>query len=203
MGEAKRRQQQDRQLDRQAIEKVGATLRKLAVAASSHLGLDCYLHAALGQQLLADQGIQAEIAVGFAAWRTGQSDGSVVSHTQQEVGYLPEGVAGFAYHAWLVIGHYVVDFTTYLLPHKAAALDAADGGHTEVDWCPELLITERRHISSYRQVAQGGTGLYYYERHAGLEAKLAASFTLDQDDLQVARLILAAPDVVVVGPRTS
>lgn len=201
MGEAKRRQQQEHPLDCQAVELVGAALRKLAGAASSHLGGDCYLHAVLGQKLLESKGIRSEIAAGYAAWRTGQSDGSVVSHSQKSAGYLPPGAQGFAYHAWLVVGCHVVDFTTYQLPRKAAELDAADGGHTEMDWCPELLIAHRSSIRSYNQVAQGNTGLYYYERHLGVEARLAATFTLDPEDLRLAHLILATPDIVVVGPN--
>lgn len=201
MGEAKRRQRQAQTFDYQFIEAVGGAIRKLASAASGYLGGDCYLHAAIGKELLASNGIQAEIAAGYAAWRTGPADGSVISHTAKEVSYLPSGAQGFAYHAWLVAGEHIVDFTTYQLPRKAAELDAADGGHTELEWCPELLIAPLRSVCSYREVAQGDAGMYFYERHAKVEALLASTFALAPEDLETARLILASPDVLVLGPN--
>ena len=65
MGEAKRRQRQAQTFDYQFIEAVGGAIRKLASAASGYLGGDCYLHAAIGKELLASNGIQAEIAAGL------------------------------------------------------------------------------------------------------------------------------------------
>lgn len=201
MGQAKIKRAQAAALDRAVVEAVGVALRKMAQAASSHLGGDCFLHAALGQALLAEKGVPSEIAAGYAAWRTGESDGSVIAHTRQVKGYLPEGKQGFAYHAWLLVPGHIVDFTTYQLKAKALELDALDGGHTEVDWCPPMLLAPIAEVRSYREVAQGHAGLFYYERDLSMEPKLARMFSMDPEDLQIAKLILANPDVAVLGPN--
>ena len=137
------------------VARVSTALRKLATAASEHLGHDCCIHAALGRALLADFGVPASPVVGFAAWRVGEGDGDVISHTPYTKGYLPPGVKGLAYHAWLDCSGCVIDFTTYQLPRKAQALDAMDGGHTTVRWCPDFLILPRDSIRSYEEVLVG------------------------------------------------
>jgi hypothetical protein len=111
-----------------AAQQVSAALRKLASASSGHLGSDCYVHAALGNRLLADLAIETKPVVGFAAWRVGNGDGDVISHTPRTQGHLPAGGRGFAYHAWLDCSGFIIDFTTYQLSQKALTLDAADGG---------------------------------------------------------------------------
>jgi hypothetical protein len=203
MGEAKRRKAQGATaaLNYETIEQVGQALRKLVIAASGLLGRDCYLHAALGQALLADFGIRTELVAGYAAWRVGEADGSVVAHVPNSAGHLPPGMPGFAYHAWLVSGRTLIDFSTHTLRQKAKELDAADGGRTDVVWCPELLVLDRSQLSSYRQVAQGNAGLAYYEHDEAATRLLASTFSMDPTDLQMARLILAQPDAAVVGPN--
>lgn len=86
---------------RPAAERAGVAMRKLAQAASSHVGSDCYVHAAIGRELLKDLGIKTELKAGHAAWRIGSGDGDVMSHVDGVQGYLPEGAQGFAYHVWL------------------------------------------------------------------------------------------------------
>lgn len=199
MGEAKRR--------RAALEKmhyaahsVGTAIRKLATAASSNLGGDCYLHAALGRALLADLGIEARLVAGYASWRIGPQDGDVIAHVRQVQGYLPAGAQGFAYHAWIEVAGTIIDFTTYQLRRKAAELDALDGGSTTVAWCPDLLILRRRDVRTYADVAKLHQGLAFYEEAPGLESLLAEQFSLDEGDLATARLILANPEIRVMGP---
>lgn len=205
MGEARRRKMMEQQLpalDLSATEEVSSAMRKLATAASSHHGFDCYVHAVIGRHLFAKLGVKVEIAAGFAAWRVGQQDGAVVAHVPNVKGVMPDGVKGFAYHAWLTHGSKIIDITTYQLRQKIAELDAADGGNTQIDWCPDLLVADRTQISSYRQVAQGHTGLFYYEHDARVAAMLAAGHTEDPEDLRIAELIMATPDIRVFGPNS-
>lgn len=208
MGEAKRRQgsrtaaEARRAQLKHAVEQVGLALRRLATAASSHLGSDCYLHTELGQHLMADLGFDCQIAVGFAAWRVGRGDSDVLAHTPHTAGYLPPGAKGFPYHSWLVIDECIVDLTTYQFARKARELDAADGGHTTVDWCPDSLILPLRQVRSYTAVAQApDAGYAYYESRPTLPALMASSFTLDPEDLAAARLLLANPEMPVFGPN--
>ena len=202
MGEAKRRQLAQKicaPLDMNAVNRVAVAMRKLATAASSHQGSDCYIHAYISQHLLKTVGVSAEIVAGYAAWRVGQSDGSVVGHTPQTQGYLPPGAKGFPYHVWLQVQDQIIDLTTYQLRRKATELDALDGGVTEVDWCPDILVVNRQDASSYKQVAQGDTGLFYYERNIQVENLLSTSFISNTEDLAIAEMILSAPDVKVFG----
>lgn len=206
MGEAKRRKAVLSDFEEssfmEACAKVSSALRRLAEAASAHLGGDCFLHAALGQRLMADLGFAMDIQVGFAAWRVGPGDGDVVAHTNNTTSYLPAGVAGAAYHAWLTHGHYVVDFTAYQLPRKASELDALDGGRTLVRWAPEYLALRRDQLRTYKQVAMAPLeGVAYYEMNLGLQRKVMTGFTLDEDDLATARILLANQDLQAIGPN--
>ncbi len=209
MGEAKRRQlQAPAQAEtlaklRQASERVSSALQRLATASSAQFGGDCYFHAELGRLLLQDLGFEVRRVVGLAAWRVGAGDGDVIAHVTGIPGHLPVGEAGLAYHAWLAYGDHVIDFTTYQLRQKAAALDSMDGGTTTVDWCPPMLFLNRREISSYKDVANLHRGLAYYEVKPELDAQLADGFTLDPEDLATARLILANPQMQVIGPRNA
>ncbi|MBU9199831.1 hypothetical protein KTD31_00260 [Burkholderia multivorans] len=209
MGEAKRKREQAKQLEARkealtaAAASVSHAIRRLAEAASAHIGSDCYLHAGLGRVLLADLGFEFQIRVGFAAWRLGPGDGDVISHTPHTQGYLPAGALGFAYHAWLTAGDWLLDFTTYQLARKAQALDAADGGHTTVEWCPDYLLTSTHSIRNYRQVAQASkSGVFYYEASAALAQRMAETSTLDADDIETARVIMRNPEMRVMGPNS-
>ena len=203
MGAAKQRKQQQGMALKAiapASSKISSAIIKLANAASSHLGADCYIHAAIGRELLSDFGIESRIAIGFAAWRVGQGDGDVISHHPSQQNYGPAGVQAFPYHAWLESGDVLIDFTTYQLHKKAADLDAADGGSTTVAWCPEYLVLPRSGIRSYKDVAQLDAGLAYYEEVPGLNEQMASKFIFDPRDAEAARLILASPGVQVYGP---
>ncbi|KVP65575.1 hypothetical protein WJ96_04195 [Burkholderia ubonensis] len=210
MGEARRKRAQAELLAAQrgpledAVKKVSHALRRLAEAASASLGADCYTHAELGRVLLADQGFTFQTRVGFAAWRVGRGDGDVLSHVPNVQAYLPAGAngMGFAYHAWLESVDWVVDVTTYQLRRKGQELDAADGGHTSVDWCPDYLLLTRAQVSTYKKVAQApGPGLAYYESNDDLTVRMAQSYQLDAEDVATARLILSNPDMRVLGPN--
>ncbi|KVP40056.1 hypothetical protein WJ87_07695 [Burkholderia ubonensis] len=186
-----------------AVRQVSHALRRLAEAASASLGADCYTHAELGRVLLADLGFTFETQVGFAAWRVGRGDSDVLSHVPNVQAYLPPGAGmGFAYHAWLEGNEWLVDFTTYQFRRKGQELDAADGGHTRVDWCPDYLLLSRHELRSYKEVAQApGPGLAFYESNADLTSRMASSYSLDAEDVATARLILSNPDMMVLGPN--
>lgn len=211
MGQAKhkRLQSQSRLAQvRPAAERAGAAIRKLATAASSHLGSDCYIHAAIGRSLLADLGIQTVIRAGHAAWRIGPGDEDVIAHKSDLGGYLPEGAQGFAYHVWLETveeggaSPILIDLTTYQLRVKAAQLDAVDGGCTQADWCPDLLVLRRDELRDYREVAKApDAGVAYYESVPGYLERLSAAAILDSEDMQLARVIMANPGMSVVGPN--
>lgn len=210
MGEARRKRAQAELLAEHrgqlnfVVGKVSHALRRLAEAASAHLGSDCYTHAELGRTLLADQGYVFETKVGFAAWRVGKGDGDVISHLPNTQSFLPAEAngMGFAYHAWLEDKDWLVDFTTYQLPRKAKALDAADGGHTTVDWAPVYLLLPRSHVQTLKKVSQAaGPGLAYYESEPGLAVRMAATYIADEADTATARLIFRNPDMVVLGPN--
>lgn len=208
MGEAKRRRAAEaaREPLLRAADQVGHALRRLANAASGALGADCYVHAALGRELLADLGFSARLVVGEVAWRVGAGSGDVISHTLREQAYAPAGLSpeqmATAYHAWLVVDQDIIDFTTYQLERKARALDAADGGHTTVSWRPDVLVLPVHRVMDYRQVAQAlKPGVAFYQEHPELQEMVASQDEVDPEDLTAARLLLANPEMQVFGPN--
>jgi hypothetical protein len=186
-----------------AVSRVCAAIRKLATAASGHFGSDCYLHMQLGQVLLADLGFESQQVVGFAAWRVGEGDGDVIAHVPYTPSHLTVGADGYPYHAWLSHHLLVVDLTTYQLNHKAQQLDAVDGGRTSVTWCPQYLLLPPSQINTYKQVSASlSPGVAYYERRSELAAVLRPKFPLDPDAVEMARRLLANPDLRVIGPNS-
>lgn len=205
MGESKRKKQQQAVLlpDLQAaVSRVASAIRRLALAASGYLGSDCYLHAEMGRLLLADLGFKATLVSGYAAWRVGPGDGDVISHTLHTQGFLPPGAQGFVYHIWLDCAGFLVDFSTYQLTQKGVSLDIADGGHTEVQWCPPYLLLSRDQVRSYREVAMAlNPGVAYYETDDSLVERLGPPFKIDPADLNAARLLMANPEMQALGPN--
>lgn len=180
---------------------VGSALRKLAQAASMGLGADCFAHALLGQALLSDLNIRSEVTLGCAAWRVGEEDGAVVTHAESDAtNFASCSPNAFHFHAWLVCGNFIVDFTTYQLGMKLEALDAMDGQHTTIDWCPDFLVLSRDLTRSFKEVATLTTGLSYYLARPDLLERHRSKIKVDQDDLSTARIIMANPHVHVFGP---
>lgn len=175
MGAAKRRKAQNQaQYDQlaAAVEKISFALRRLATAASGNLGGDCYLHAEMGKALLADFGFTFRTVLGFAAWCVGPGEGDVLAHTAAVQGYLPPGAQGFPVHAWL--------------ERKGRGLDAADGGHTQVNWRPDYLLLQRNDLKSYREVAQAPDApRAYYEARPELERPIREAGALDLKTLRL------------------
>lgn len=203
MGEAKRKQASSAQLHCAAA-RVSSALRRLANAASGHLGADCYLHAELGARLMEDLGVVCERRSGYAAWRVGPGDGDVIAHTDRTaVSFLPPDARGFAYHTWLELPGYILDFTTYQLAQKAQELDAADGGRTNVTWTPDFLLLSKHSLRTYRQVAQSEKppACHYLSVPAIDDFLASEAPPVDEAGLAAARLLLAHPDARALGPN--
>lgn len=72
-----------------------------------------------------------------------------------------------------------------------------------MEWCPAYLLLSRDQVRTYREVAMApGPGLAYYEASDELTHRMDRGYQLDDADVSAARLILANPDVVVMGPNT-
>lgn len=204
MGEAKRRaaalDKQEESLANVDIPRLAAAIRKLATAASGNLGSDCYIHSAIAKAILGRLGIEAKLVVGHAAFRVGNGDGDVIMHAPTP-GMIPQP-GGVAYHVWLQIGSFLLDFTTYQLKRKAIQLDRLDGGNTTVTWCPDVLWTPIRSISSLRDVIQLDAGLYYYREVPSVAAMIISSAPeLDPTDVEAAWMLYQHEDMLVLGPN--
>lgn len=205
MGQAKNKRNL-LQTDFSTIEKAATptshALRRLTLAASDNLGGDCFTIAKLGQILLADQGIRAELVVGYAAWRIGPGDADVIAHTPSAQGHVPEGLLGLAYHAWLALPAHgaILDFTTFQLGLKAQNLDAMDGGRTQCDWQPDYLLAPASAGKTFREVAQAARPVaFHYEAQPELHTLLESTYTMDADNVRMARLVMSNPQAHVVG----
>lgn len=202
MGYAQRNKaiKQQTQIDPAIIPRVASAIRRLATAASSHFGADCYIHATIGQAILHRLGVESVLVAGTAAWRVGNGDGDVIMHAPS-AGMIPQP-GGLAYHVLLEIGTRILDLTTYTISNKCRQLDALDGGYTNIEWCPEYLFIEKSSISSMRDVTMLGAGLYYYRRDITIEKRVVGEAPdLDPDDVDAAWLLCQNQDLQVFGPN--
>lgn len=187
---------------------LAAAMRKVATAASSNIGSDCYIHAAIVQAILADYEVESKLIVGYTAWRTGPGIQDVITHAaiqgadQYAAGGLVNSDKALAYHVWLEIGDHIFDVTTYQLKQKMQELNAADGGNGVVIWCPDYLYVEKRKISTLRDVIQKDTGMFYYQHIPAVEdLVLSKSNLLDEDDVKTVRMLFLHPEIDVIGPN--
>ena len=184
------------------VARVSNAVRKLATAASTDLGHDCYLHMELGRALLADVGLETEPVLGFSAWRVGGGDGDVIAHVPFGQPISPPGVKAFPYHAWLLSRAHVIDFTTYQFRIKGKEIDV-DGGCTNVIWCPEFLLLPVTQTKTFIQVLNGfHPGIAFYEPRPELEARLRPKPELNLAALRIARILMANPSIGVRGLNT-
>lgn len=181
---------------------IALSIRKLASAASSHEGSDCYTFANLAGHLLKHEGIESVLVVGHAAWRVSSGDSDVILHAP--LSDIPYPMGAMPYHAWLEIpsAGLIFDSTLYQLRKKASELDKQDGGHTTVDWCPDYLLAPKSSVSTLKDVIQLTAGLFFYERNERLEKYILDSAPVtDEGDIAAAMIIYRNTDLVVHGPN--
>lgn len=205
MGEAKlraRREAAERaRFDSIDFARIAAAVRKLMTAASAQPGSDALQHADLARHLLSLEGLDADVVIGFAAWRVGPGDGDVVIHGgghDPSVTIVRQRDNELAYHAWVETGGHVFDVTTYQLAAKAADLDRLDGRTTTVSWCPDFVLLPKAEIASFVRVRQETAGLMYYERDAYLQAVVRNRATaFDPQDIAAVELVYRNPEIEV------
>lgn len=203
MGEAKRKQQamlaaqtkQDASVD---PARAAAAVHQVVQAVTDFHGADCLLYAHIGAELLRSMGLDAQVVAGSAAWRVGSGDSDVISHAREISGMKysqADEQQSAMFHAWIEAPGLIIDFSTATLRNKAAQLDAADGGSTQVDWCPDYIWqsthtpppnpgpsgTPMRDPKAVLKAADAGA--FNYTRHADIEAMVISKTAGIRDDI--------------------
>ena len=182
------------------LPRISSALRRLATAASGNLGSDCYIHAAIAQEILNRLGVSSKLIAGYAAWRVGNGDGDVILHAP--LPNMPSQPGSVAYHMWIEANNHLIDFTTYQLRHKALQMDKLDGGTTTVTWCPDYLAVPKKSVSPLRSVIQLRAGMYFYKQDKEIENLIiSAAHPLDADDINTAWLLYQNQELCVFGPN--
>lgn len=215
MGQAKirktREMSREEILSKVDIERLALAIQRVCTAASAPHGADCYLHAWLAKRFLEDRGVHAFIEVGNAAWRVGPGDGDVLSHVTPEehidqvvaeLGELPGQRGAFMYHAWVRVGEqWIFDATTYLIPSKAEALDAADGSTTAVNWKPDFLLEKATSGRSFSALVAAYDTCFHYRKDERMQSLIERGFEGSEDDYSLLCLAYNNPQAIVIGPN--
>lgn len=186
MGEAKRRakerERQEEQLRGVNMSSLAGAVRHVASVVTKYPGRDCYLHATIGKRLLERLGVKSNLVVGFAGWRVGEgvSDVILCLPVTREI-FLNEG---FPCHAWIEIGHYILDLATYQFSMQAAMFEELDG--VSVSWYPDFLFAKKESVSSMRDLISKDTWRYYYERNLQLEQEMSKYEVVTDDYVDMA-----------------
>lgn len=184
MGEARRRRLQqlaaEQELHKVDLPALSKALHKVVSAITTQSGSDCIQYAEVGAEVLNRLGADAKFVAGEAAWRVGPGASDVISHmiAPNTSYFAPVGAPALTFHAWIEMpaAGYILDFTTRTLKRKAQLLDAADGGHTAVDWAPEYLAVARSSCAKPSAVIGGYVaGLYCYQPSEELTLRVLAS----------------------------
>lgn len=190
---------------------LAAAMKQVLGAIANFHGAECLSSALIGTEVLRRLGYDARATAGSAAWRVGPGGGDVISHavemqSQQGKVYAPNltgsGMRAGMFHAWSVIGDYIVDFTTSTLREKASQLDAQDGGKTQVDWAPEVLWAHKYEGSKFPEVANGyKAGTWVYRKHEEIERQVFTQRSKDFDAQTPATVVLQAFELLKSGGR--
>lgn len=173
---------------------------KVFRAGSAQRGRDCTAQAAIVAALLNGHGVKCEAVAGYAAWRVGSGAGDCVVHHPAYCAADPKSKADFfPGHAWVVTeSGLLVDSTTWSLRDKLRELDAADGGFSICEWCPEVLVSFTW-ASSLAAVANASrAGFFWYHRDDSLRHVLTQP---EPDYLTAARFVMQMPAAKVFGPQ--
>ena len=194
---------------------VFSAVRQVVSAISRDAIAECFSWSLLGAELLKEQGYLSEAVAGVAGWRVGNGDGDVIFHAPiAGVKLYASTHNALPAHAWIRISIQdtmlvLVDFTTHLLPAKAAQLDAMDKQKTTVKWAPQYLCASLLEVKTTAGIgcgtagsladvvnasSVGPLGMYYYERLDEVEKLMRkARHQSDLDTwLQAAALVLDA-----------
>lgn len=195
MGEAKRKRATVKDLAQIDLARVAATMCQLLKITSPERGRDCNHYALYGACLLRRLGVAADLVTGYAAWRVGDNDGDVIAHHPSCC--APKANGAQPIHIWIEVAGWIIDFTTHDLVHKGGLVDAGDGGHTTVNWCPEFLLAEKHEVlRSLEQVSQvQPAGVFYYER---IWSPPIEEWRPDDDTLNLLWFIYQNPDIEVL-----
>jgi hypothetical protein len=214
MGEASRKRKMAEQMkaqlqavDREALAKA---MKLVVHAITDFHGVDCLLYAKIGAGLLTKLGVPAQAAAGSAVWRVGPGDSDLITHAPELGGamFVPASAQGQAgmFHAWIEVGDLVIDFTTHSLVDKARMLDEADGGTTQVDWCPPSLWLDKSEMLTMQEVRDHrDAGVCTYVRKEAVEKVVLGG--MDEAKLETAvlaalqayRSVVAGHEVQVIG----
>jgi hypothetical protein len=163
-------------------------------AASDRRGSDCTVHAAMLAEMI---GPEARIVLGHAAWRVGPGAGDAIAHHPAANGAVQAGGA-FMGHAWVELGDWIIDATTWQWEHKLAVLNALDGRfRSVVAWPLEVLAMERKATKSFWRVQQSNKFAAHYEEVPGLERFMCGP--VDPVALALAREAYANPTIALIG----
>lgn len=174
--------------------RLAKAVRHVVGAVTVAPGMDCRLYAVVGAALLRRCGVDAVAQAGSAIWRIGPGAGDLITHAPEAAGqvYAAAGADGLSMlmHAWIRVTtgdgrNEIVDLTTWQLARKARDLDAEDGGHTPVEFCPDFLWVPQSVASRLtpREVAQSyDVGVFSYVAKAA-ETAFVVPASLE-DELQ-------------------
>lgn len=180
-------------------EQIAGALRRLFLAGGTKVGVDCLRHAMLAEALLKSLGYDANLKVGYVAWRVGPGDGDVIVHAPQS-GVAAQAHNAHPYHAWVEVFGAVFDPTVYQFVVKATALDLCDGGVTDVQWAPLYLAAPIEQVQPLHQVLQEEVGMFYYEHVPALQAAIMASVApVDAEEFKIANIIFSHPSAQAFG----
>lgn len=214
MGEAARKKKlaQDAGIALAQIDRACAAraVRMVVEAVSPGRGADCLFYAQVGAALLRCLGVQAQPVAGSVVWRVGPGDSDLIAHAYEVTSpgnmFAPEAGPAAPFHAWIEAGDWLIDFSTWALGDKAASLDQADGGRTDVQWCPGYVWAQRKTSMPLKQVlASFDVGVYGYVRHPEIESRVLigeGEVSLGQaceSAVLVYRKLLAGQEIRVMG----